>query len=65
VSFAGGVGATALLNNVRLVPVPPGPVTTIRPVLTPDGVVAEIVESETTLKDALLPSNVTAVAPVK
>lgn len=58
---AGGVTVKAL----ALVAVPPGVVTAINPVAAPLGTVAESAESETTVKAAVVPPNVTFVVPVK
>jgi len=60
------VGAgTVTVNTVALVAVPPGVVTAIGPVIAPLGTVAWSAVSETTVKDALVPPNVTRVVPVK
>src|SRR5690348_11826248 len=48
-----------------LVPVPPGPVTAIGPVVAPLGTVAVICVAEFTVNVADVPLNFTAVAPVK
>ena len=48
-----------------LVAVPPGVVTLSGPVVAPAGTVASIAAAEVTVKLALTPLNVTAVAPVK
>ena len=56
-------GVTVKLDE--LVPVPADVVTEIGPVVAPLGTVVEIDVSETTLNDALVPLNRTAVAPVK
>src|SRR5947208_3509548 len=54
------------VNELLLVAVPPGVVTLIVPVVAPLGTVAEIEVDEVTEKlTALVPLNVTAVAPVK
>ena len=53
------------MNEDVLVPVPLGPVTAIGPVLAPDGTVAVICVSEFTVNVAVVPLNVTPVAPVK
>jgi hypothetical protein len=58
---AGGV----TLKAVALVAVPPGAVTAIGPVDAPVGTVAETDVSDETVKDALVPPNLTLVAPVK
>ncbi len=51
---------------VALLAVPPGVVTAMGPVLTPAGAVAVIWESALTLNEAaLMPLNVTEVAPAK
>jgi hypothetical protein len=52
-------------NAVELDPLPTGVVTVIGPVSAPDGTLAVIVESETTVKLAAMLLNVTADAPVK
>src|SRR5207253_401693 len=61
------VGALAVtVNALALVAVPPGVVTLSGPVVAPLGTVAAIVVAELTVKlTALVPLNVTAVAPVK
>jgi len=51
-------------NAIALVPVPPGAVTLIFPVVAPDGTTAVICVGESTVKLAALPLNLTAVAPV-
>ena len=61
--IVGGFAVT--LKLLALVAVPPGVVTRTGPVVAPIGTVAWIAVSEVTLKLALLPLNVTAVAPVK
>src|SRR5689334_24298167 len=48
-----------------LVPVPPGPVTAIAPVVAPEGTVAVICVAEFTVYVADVPLNVTDVAPVR
>lgn len=53
------------MKSDELVPNPPGPVTTIRPVVAPAGTVAVIWVDEFTTKVAAAPSNRTEVAPVK
>ena len=53
------------VNGFALVAVPPAVVTPIGPVVAPAGTVAWIAVSEVTEKVALVPLNVTAVAPVK
>lgn len=60
---AGGVGVT--VNVAELDPVPAGVVTETTPVVAWSGTVAVICVAETTVKVALTPPNVTAVAPVK
>jgi len=50
---------------LALVPVPPGVVTLMGPLVAPAGTVAVIEIAEFTLKVALVPLNLTAVAPVK
>ena len=50
---------------VELVAVPPGVVTLIGPVVTPAGAFAVMEVAFTTVKLAVLPLNLTAVAPVK
>ena len=52
-------------DNPSAVAVPPAVVTRIRPVLAPAGTVAWIWVPETTVKDAAVELNVTAVAPAK
>src|SRR2546428_13849850 len=60
------VGALATTVNVlALVAVPSGVVTLSGPVVAPAGTVAWIAVAEVTVKLALTPLNVTAVAPVK
>src|SRR2546426_11520292 len=60
------VGALATTVNVlALVAVPPGVVTLSCPVVAPADTVAWIAVPEVTVKLALTPLNVTAVAPVK
>ena len=58
------VGA-ASVKFVLLVAVPAGVVTAMGPVVAPAGTVAAICEGLLTLKAALVPLNLTAVAPVK
>jgi hypothetical protein len=58
----GGGGMT--VNELELAPVPPGEVTEIGPVVAPLGTIAWISESESTLKTALVPLNMTLVAAV-
>jgi len=58
-------GGSTTVNALLLVPVPAGVVTPIGPVVAPAGTVAWIAVSEVTEKVALVPLNVTAVAPVK
>jgi hypothetical protein len=58
-------GAAVRLKLVGLVAVPPGVVTVSRPLLAAAGTVAVICESESTVNDAAMPLNRTAVAPVK
>jgi len=53
------------VKSVGLVRVPPGDVTTTGPVAAPGGTVAVTCVSESTVKVALTPPNVTSVAPVK
>lgn len=50
-------------NGLGLVAVPAGVVTTIGPVVAPEGTVVVICVGDTTVKDALVPPNVTAEAP--
>jgi hypothetical protein len=60
------VGAATTVKLDPLVPVPPGVVTAIAPVVAPAGTVVVIEVAETTVNDAALtPLNITAVAPVK
>ena len=59
------VGPLTTVNALTLVVVPPGVVTLSGPVVAPLGTVAEIEVAELTVKLALVPLNVTAVAPVK
>src|SRR5439155_12941122 len=59
-------GLAVAVNDLLLVAVPPGVVTLIWPVVAPLGTVAAIEVAEVTVKlTALVPLNVTAVAPVK
>jgi len=58
------LSATVTVKLVVLVPLPPGPVTVIGPVVAPVGTVAVIWVSEFTVNVADLPLNLTAVAPV-
>ena len=53
------------LKSVELWPVPDGVTTEIRPVVAPGGTVVVILPSLTTVNVALVPLNLTAVAPVK
>ena len=55
----------ATVNGLKLVTVPPGVVTLSEPVVAPFGTVAWITIGAVTVKLALTPLNVTAVAPVK
>jgi hypothetical protein len=57
--------AVVTRNLVLLKAVPPGVVTAIRPVAAPAGTVAVILVSVSTVNDADVPANLTAVAPVK
>jgi len=59
------VGGLTTVNELVLVAVPPGVVTLSAPVVAPAGSVAWIDVAELTVKLALTPLNVTAVAPVK
>jgi hypothetical protein len=59
------VGGGTTVNVALLVTVPAGVVTPSGPVVAPAGAVALIDVSEATVKLALVPLNVTAVAPVK
>ena len=59
------VGGLPIVNALTLVAVPPGVVTLSGPVVAPAGTVTWIVVAEVTVKLALTPLNVTAVAPVK
>src|SRR5256712_8816342 len=61
--IVGGLAVTVKLP--ALVPVPPGVVTLIVPVVAPAGTVAWIAVAELTAKPALTPLKATAVAPVK
>lgn len=68
ISDVGARSRLVMLPTVKFVEVvndPPGPVTVIAPVVAPLGTVAVIEVSETMLNDAVLPLNLTAVAPVK
>jgi len=58
-------GGGTTVNALLLVAVPAGVVTPISPVVAPAGTVAWIAVSEVTVKLALAPLNVTAVAPLK
>ena len=62
---AESVGGVSTVKLLALVAVPPGVVTLSGPVVAPTGTVAEIEVEEITVKLALTPLNVTAVAPVK
>lgn len=53
------------MKFVELVPVPPGPVTEIGPVVAPSGTAAVIRVADTTVKVVDSPFTLTAVAPVK
>jgi hypothetical protein len=59
------VGGLITVKLLALVAVPPGVVTPIGPIVALAGTVAWIVVAEFTVKPALTPLNVTAVAPVK
>jgi hypothetical protein len=59
------VHAEVTLKLVELVAVLPAAVTVSGPLLAAAGTVAVICESESTVKDALVPLKVTAAAPVK
>src|SRR5258705_744035 len=59
------VGALVTVNAPLLVAVPPDVVTLIGPPVAPAGTVTWIDVAEVTVKAALIPLNVTAVAPVK
>src|SRR5213594_2144150 len=59
------VKVTVTVKLFVLVAVPPGVVTRSGPVVAPVGTVAWIVVAEVTVKLALTPLNITAVAPVK
>src|SRR5207244_11787322 len=59
------VNVTVTVKLFVLVAVPPGVVTLSGPVVAPVGTVAWIVVAEVTVKFALIPLNVTVVAPVK
>ena len=59
------VGGGTTVKFVLLVAVPPGVVTVIGPVVAPGGTVAVICDRFLTLYVAVVPLNVTAVAPVK
>jgi hypothetical protein len=54
-----------LISLAALVPEPAGVVTTMRPLVAPEGTVAVILTAELTVKAAAAPLNVTDVAPVK
>jgi hypothetical protein len=56
---------TEIVKSVRLVAVPPGVVTVIRPVVAPLGTVAVIWVAEFTVNVAARPLNLTAEAPVR
>src|SRR5437763_885738 len=58
-------GEAVTVNDPELVPVPAGELTATGPVLAPAGTVAVMLESETTLKFAVVPLKLTPVAPVK
>ena len=60
-----GAFETVTVNALELVAVPPAVVTLSGPVVAPAGTVAVIAVAEFTVKLALVPSNPTAVAPVK
>lgn len=62
--IVGPDGAGVTLKVAALDAVPPPVVTVIGPFVAPDGTVAVTCVSELTAKDALVPLNVTAVAPV-
>src|SRR6266540_7367699 len=59
------LGRTRMVNEVALVAVPAGVVTEIGPLVATLGTVASISPSLATLKEAAVPLNLTAVAPVK
>ena len=59
-----GVDGTTTVNW-PLVAVPPGVVTANEPLVAPAGTVARTCDDDTTVNDAALPANVTAVAPDK
>ena len=64
--IVGGLNALVTVNALKLVAVPPGVVTLRGPLVAPLGTVAAIEVAEFTVKlTALVPLNVTAVAPVK
>jgi hypothetical protein len=60
-----GLAAVVTVNLESLVSVPPGVVTEIRPVAAPAGTVAVIFEAETRVNEAVVPANLTDVAPAK
>ena len=61
----GVFGGAVTVKLVALVPVPPGVVTAIVPVVAPGGTVAVIFVALLTLKSAEMPWKATLVAPVK
>src|SRR5215213_2559172 len=63
--IAGAAGAVVTVKLVGLVAVPAPVVTEIVPVVAPEGTVAVICVLEPTVKDAEVPLNATADAPVK
>ena len=63
--MAGLAGKGFTVKEDKLVPVPPLVVTEIVPVVAPAGRVAVICKSLLTVKVALVPLNLTALAPVK
>jgi len=58
-------GGPVTTKDVALVAVPPGVVTEIAPSVAPLGTLAVIVVAELTVKLAVVPLNLTLVAPVK
>src|SRR5581483_3943911 len=58
-------GATVGVKFVALAAVPPGVVTVISPAVAPTGTTAVIWVGESTVKLAVVPLNLTAVAPLK
>ena len=61
----GSDGYVFTVNFLLLVSVPPGVVTSTKPVVAPAGTVVVISDAETTVNVAAVPLNVTLVEPVK